>query len=116
MNWITDANGNRASVLYWGSEETARASLSTLTNCRYCTDCRYCNLSLEHYFLPVSEPRRYTWMAIKEPDGWRIRAGCRNFTIKEARAHWTAPDYDGPECVRETVGFALDWLEGKIKA
>ena len=65
--------------------------------------------------MPVSEPRAYTWLATKEANGWRIRAGCRNFSIQEAREHWLSPDYDGPETVRDTVGFALDWLEGKTK-
>lgn len=38
--WITDANGNRASVERWGSEEAARQSLATLRNC---SDCSYCS-------------------------------------------------------------------------
>jgi len=41
--WITDDNGNRASITYWGDEARARASLATLTNCRNCTDCSRCS-------------------------------------------------------------------------
>lgn len=137
MNWIEDKNGNRASVKYWGSEEAARASLRTLmccvncTNCSYCTSCRECRelhygsncrlsrnshlLAKAYYFLPVSEPRSYTWLAILEGEEWRIRAGCRNFSIEEARAHWLSDDYDGPLTVKETVGLALDWLETKME-
>ena len=41
--WITDENGNRASVEYWGSEEAARKSLETLTRCSDCSDCSDCS-------------------------------------------------------------------------
>ncbi len=43
MTWINGENGNRASIELWGSEEAARASLATLTNCSYCSDCSYCS-------------------------------------------------------------------------
>ena len=134
MQWISDSNGNRASVERWGSEEKAKASLDTLDNCYNCTDCTDCtdcarctrcagctdcrdctdcDGQLPHYFLPVSDPRGYTWLAIVESGAWRIRAGCRTFTIAEARAHWLAASYSGPASVQETVGFALDWIEAK---
>ena len=61
--------------------------------------------------LPVAEPRAYRWAAVAHSDGWRITAGCRWFTLDEARAHWQCPSYIGPQSVRETVGPALDWLE-----
>jgi hypothetical protein len=32
-----------------------------------------------------------------------IKAGCRHFTIAQAQAHWTSPDYDKPELVAETT-------------
>lgn len=41
--WITDGNGNRASVEYWGSEDAARASLATLKGCRNCDNCSGCS-------------------------------------------------------------------------
>ena len=47
-NWVIDSNNNCANILYWGSEERARASLNTLRdcigceNCMCCTDCRDC--------------------------------------------------------------------------
>ena len=117
--WITDDNGNRASVEYFGTRAKAEAALATLldcsdcTNCSRCTDCRGCDLSLPNHRVPVSDPRGYTWLAIAEDGAWRIRAGCRSFSLVEARAHWLAPDYAGPASVRETVGFALDWIEAK---
>ena len=148
--WITDNNGNRASVERWGSEEEARASLDSLRNCINCTNCKGCkgckgctdcinctdckgyrgytyckgytcttgcayladcDLAKPHVRLPVSDPRGYTWIAVHNGDEWRIHAGCRvNWSIDEARAHWLAADYNGPETAKQTVGFALDWL------
>jgi len=162
--WITDDNGNEASVEYWGSVEAAEASLKTLVNCRNCTnctnclnsrncrncrksrvclncrnctncydcsdchdchdcydcynchdchdchDCEYCDLRIYHVAVPVVDLRGYTWLAIYENDEWRIRAGCRNFSIPEAQEHWTADDYDGPDSVKATIDNALDWV------
>jgi hypothetical protein len=41
--WITDDNGNRCSVEYWGSEEAAKAALASLEDCSRCSDCSYCS-------------------------------------------------------------------------
>jgi len=41
--WITDKNGNRASVEYFGSEEKAQATLDSLKNCKDCTNCSDCS-------------------------------------------------------------------------
>jgi hypothetical protein len=82
-------------------------------NCRNCTVCRDCDLSKQNYRVPVSDHRRFTWLAISEKGEWRIRAGCRNFSIQEAREHWLSEDYNGPESIKETIGFALDWIESK---
>ena len=30
-----------------------------------------------------------------EGEGWRIKAGCRNFTLAAAKAHWSKPRDDG---------------------
>ena len=76
----------------------------------YCIDC---DLQRPHHRLSVSDPRGYTWFAIAEHGGWTIRAGCRACTLAQARAHWLAPDYNGPKAVIETVGAALDWIEAK---
>ncbi len=48
--WITDDNGNRASVEYWGTEEKARESLATLVNCRDCSNCSSCSDCTSCYF------------------------------------------------------------------
>ena len=61
--------------------------------------------------LPVSDPRGYHWYSIVIDGERRVRAGCQDYTIPQAREHWLSPSYDGPAEVRETVGFALDWME-----
>jgi hypothetical protein len=65
--------------------------------------------------LPVSDPRGYHHHAIWCGAEWRIRAGCRDFSIAEAREHWLSDDYDGPTMLRETMSFALDWLDRQPK-
>lgn len=42
MKYVTDENGNRASIEYFGSQEAAENSLKTLKNCINCTDCHDC--------------------------------------------------------------------------
>ena len=37
-------------------------------------------------------------------------AGCRNFSIVEARAHWGAADYHRPQSGSRILAL-LDWLE-----
>lgn len=36
------------------------------------------------------DPRGYRFIGVSHPEGWRVLAGCRWFTIPEAIAHWTA--------------------------
>ena len=40
---------------------------------------------------------------------WRIVAGCRDFSIAEARAHWGAADYPLPSSGSRILA-CLDWL------
>ena len=74
---------------------------------------RYADLSGAKGYcaLPVAEPRGYRWGAVVFNGAWRVQAGCRNYSVAEAREHWLSPDYAGPQSVKETVKFALDWLE-----
>ena len=37
-----------------------------------------------------TDPRGYRFVGIRHDDGWRILAGCRWFTVEEAKAHWEA--------------------------
>jgi len=60
--------------------------------------------------LPISEPRGYRHIAVLHGAEWVIFAGCRRYTIAEARAHWCSDDYDGPASVRDTYPAALEWL------
>lgn len=39
QTWLTDENGNRCSVEYFGSREEAQAALDSLENCKNCTNC-----------------------------------------------------------------------------
>ena len=41
--WISDSNGNKASVERCGSEEAARESLANLVDCDNCSDCSDCS-------------------------------------------------------------------------
>jgi hypothetical protein len=43
VTWITDENGNRASIELWGSESAARESLQTLKDCSRCSNCSRCS-------------------------------------------------------------------------
>ena len=44
---------------------------------------------------------------------WRILAGCRDFSIEEARAHWSASDYHTPASGRRIIAN-IDWLEAEL--
>lgn len=37
-----------------------------------------------------TDPRGYHFVAVRHADGWRVKAGCRWFTVAAAVAHWTA--------------------------
>src|SRR5262252_7019547 len=47
--WISDQNGNRCSVEYWGTKEDAQRALDSLKNCsgcgsfKNCSDCSGCS-------------------------------------------------------------------------
>jgi hypothetical protein len=41
--WITDDNGNKCSVEYFGTQEAAQAALDSLKNCRDCVNCSDCS-------------------------------------------------------------------------
>jgi len=40
--YLTDKNGNRAHIAYFGSEKAAQTALDSLVSCRNCTNCRNC--------------------------------------------------------------------------
>ena len=43
----------------------------------------------EGYLCLGWDPRGYHFRAIQFDNVWHITAGCRNFTLDEARIHWT---------------------------
>ena len=54
--------------------------------------------------LHVGDPRGYQFIAIWHgKDGWWIYAGCRNFTVSEAIAHWSAAGYQDAELGKQIV-------------
>ena len=130
--WLNDDGGERADLRY------TDLSYADLRHCnlRY-ADLRHCNLhkadlrgadlrytdllgaylleAKHFYLLPVQDPRGYSWPhAVQCDDGlWRIRAGCRFFTIAEARDHW-GPSYLGGRRIGDMYLAAVDWLERVI--
>ena len=76
----------------------------------------YANLSRARgiILLPVQDYRGYSWAhAIQTDDGWRIRAGCRFFTLQEAREHW-GQGYAEDRELGDMYLHACDWLERKL--
>ena len=64
--------------------------------------------------LPAQDPRGYNWPHAVLHDEWMIRAGCRFFTIEQAKQHWGV-DYKGDREIGDMYLYAVDWLEAKIK-
>lgn len=47
----------------------------------------------------------------KDPKGrWRITAGCRDFSLKEAREHWLSAYYSGPKTTAQFFEIAVEGL------
>ena len=54
------------------------------------------NLDVRGYAHPLpawivdggADSRGYYFTGMRQSDGWRIKAGCRNYSIDEALAHW----------------------------
>jgi hypothetical protein len=68
------------------------------------------------YLLPVCDMRGYSFAhATLFGTEWRIRAGCRDFSIQEARKHW-GENYTGDREQGDMYLYAIDWLERKIGA
>ena len=66
------------------------------------------------YLLPVQDPRGYTHPhAVLTEGGWRIRAGCRDHSIADAREHW-GEGYTGLRSTGDMYLHACDWLEKMI--
>jgi len=82
---------------------------------RYC-DFRYCDFRHAKgvILLPVQDPRGYSFVfAIECNDGWRVRAGCRDFTIEQALEHW-GDSYKGDRGIGDAYLYAVNWLKEKV--
>jgi len=115
---LSDANLIYANLIY---ANLIYANLSS-ADLRY-ANLRYANLrdadlrsadlrSAENfYLLPVQDPRGYLFAsAMLTPGGWRIIAGCRFFSVEEAREHW-GESYAGERWIGDMYLYACDWLE-----
>jgi len=66
-------------------------------------------------FLPVQDPRGYSFAhAIETGEGWRVRAGCRDFSIEEALDHWGG-GYNGDRETGDSYLYAVNWLKGWLE-
>jgi len=66
------------------------------------------------YLLPVQDMRGYAFAhAVNTDGGWRIRVGCRDFSIAEARKHW-GEAYEGDREQGDMYLHAIEWLERKV--
>ena len=44
--------------------------------------------------------RGYWFSAVKQTGNWRVRAGCRDFSVADALAHWgSGGQSDNPKCL-----------------
>ena len=65
-------------------------------------------------FLPTQDLRGYSFCHAVYCDEWMIRAGCRDFTIEQAKQHW-GESYAGNREQGDMYLAAIDWLEKKIE-
>ncbi len=67
--------------------------------------------------LPIQDHRGYSFVhaSLCGDKVWRIIAGCRRFTIDQARAHWGSEKYPDKERAKDYL-YAIDWLERKLKS
>ena len=105
--WLEEADGGVCADLRHGDLRGA--------DLRY-ADLRYADLRGARGFLllPVGDPRGYSFAHAVLCDGeWRVRAGCRDFSIAEAREHW-GEFYKGERWIGDMYLAALDWLENRL--
>lgn len=113
--WVSDENGNRCSVAYWGSEAAAEMALLSLIRCSNCADCSYCSRCSGCPSQPATANRsdKYTFAAFRDENGViRIHAGCRKLSLSEAREHWSRTR-GGTPLGAETMAI-LDYLEKAV--
>ena len=70
--------------------------------------CQYYSIDLRGYPHPLPDwiisagvdVRGYWFAAIRQDGEWRIRAGCRDFSVEEALSHWgPGSKSDRPDCL-----------------
>ena len=66
------------------------------------------------HLLPVADPRGYSFVhAVQCDDEWKIRSGCRDLSIDDARKHW-GDGYSGERWIGDMYLYAIDWLEKRL--
>lgn len=60
--------------------------------------------------LPVSDPRGYVALALRQNGEWLIQSGNRHLSIGGARAYW-GEFYTGRASIAAQYLMAIDWLE-----
>ena len=75
------------------------------------------SLDLEGYTHPLpawiisagKDGRDYWFAAVRTPDGWRVRAGCRDFTVEKALRYWgSGGRSDRPDCLTLVESLARE--------
>jgi uncharacterized protein YjbI with pentapeptide repeats len=75
---------------------------------------REANLSgAKGFYLLTQTDHGYLVYATQRGSKWQIIAGCRYFSLTEARAHWGSDQYHTPSSGRRILA-CLDWLEAEI--
>jgi len=104
--WLADDGGERANL----SNANLRGANLRDADLSYADLCYAQNF----YLLPVQDPRGYMFPRASLIDsGWVISAGCRRFTIDQARSHW-GDSYTGERWIGDMYLHAIDWLEQRI--
>ena len=92
----------------------SNAALTALPDLHAATDVRIENNAALTALSSGKDSRGYIFSGVRICGCWRIVAGCRNFTIPEARIHWGAGGRsDRPDCLAlvERIAAAIEAKE-----
>jgi hypothetical protein len=94
--------------------------ISALPELPAATDVRVDNCpGISNVIRAGKDSRGYEFIGMKLRGQWRVTAGCRNFSLAEARAHWGRPGRStNPECLAlaEKIAAAIAALENSKAA
>jgi hypothetical protein len=122
QDWLNGSGGERADLrgAYLGRADLRSANLrSADLRGAYLGDADLGRADLRGAYLggaegilrlPVGDPRGYDAFAHWKDNQWRVGAGCRYYTIPDAREHW-GESYEGDREIGDRYLYALEWLE-----